>query len=366
MCFYVRLCIIVLSWGEIMNTKFCRNCGKQLPQEAVFCPYCMTKLIDVKTGTKIKNNKKKTLIILSIVISTLVIAALCMALIMYYSGDDNVTEKATESMVEPELPESTQAPQNSVDYTSYMGVWCDEGTTADSITLDGGRMVEVISVDDDLVRFTYTKISSAPHNRIAIISNVNTKIIDGIGTFTFDDDGWGNGGTGKIKFLENEIYIETTINSKNESSMWDIGGQVYLTKDEETIFDLRFSESGIGKNFTEVKSIYGEEIKDSETVMNDYVIHHYDGFRVDVDIDSNEVIYIAVDYLQPGFDKSSTCYGQINGNSNYDDVYRVHSEPNVNKLSEGYVVYNVDSYELRFFFDDNLNVIGFSLKTIEQ
>ena len=40
------------------QTKFCKNCGKELPLEATFCPYCMTKLIDVTTGKEIKIKKK--------------------------------------------------------------------------------------------------------------------------------------------------------------------------------------------------------------------------------------------------------------------------------------------------------------------
>lgn len=349
-----------------MKTKFCRYCGKELPAEAVFCPYCMNKLIDVKTGAEIKNSKKKTLIILSIVISALAMVALGMALSMYNLDDIKDVDKVTQSITQTESNNSvvdTQKLEKSINYSSYTGVWCDEGTNADSIALEGGRMVEIISVDDDQVRFTYTKISSAPHNRIAIISNVNTQIVDGVGTFTFDDDGWGNIGTGKIKFLENEIYLEATINSKNESSMWDIGGQVYCTKDNETIFDLKVSESGIGKNFDEVKSMYGDEITDANNVINECYVHCYDGFMVYADMATNIVVGIEVDYSQPGFAKTSPCYGQINGNSNYDDVYKVHGEPNINRISDGYVQYNVEQGQLRYNFDSNLTVIGFSLHT---
>ncbi len=352
---------MVLNRGESVSTKFCKNCGKELPVESVFCPYCMTKLIDVKTGAEIKVKKKNIIIPVLVIVAVVLIASFFL-----YFALHGLNSSEGEQALGETISESSTPSESVLDYSSYMGIWCDEGTNADSIALDGGRMVEIISVNDDLVRFTYTKISSAPSNRIAIISNVNTKIVDGVGAFTFDNDGWNNSGTGKIKFLDNEIYIETNIKSKNESSMWDIGGQVYLTKDDETLIDFRFSDIGLSKDFDEVKSMYGEEIRDSETVMSDYEIHYYDGFRVDVDIETNKVIYIAVDYLQPGFDKTSPCYGEINGNSNYDDVYRVHSEPNVNKLSDGYVAYNVDGGELRFFFDENLTVTGFSLQTNEQ
>ena len=36
------------------DTKFCRNCGKELPIESTFCPYCMTKLIDVQQAEKLR------------------------------------------------------------------------------------------------------------------------------------------------------------------------------------------------------------------------------------------------------------------------------------------------------------------------
>lgn len=356
----------VTKWGESVSTKFCRNCAKELPAEAVFCPYCMTKLIDVTTGKKVKASNKR-LMIWIMILSAVVIVVACVALIIRSAAVSENTDNKKQDKEKDVLIESTESlPDESDDYSSYMGVWCDEGTNADSIALQGGRMVEIISVDDDLVRFTYTKISSAPHNRIAIISNVNTKIIDGVGTFTFDDDGWGNSGTGKIKFSENEIYLETTINNKSESSMWDIGGQVYLTKDDETMFDFKSSETGLNKDFDEVRSMYGEELREKEQLADNREIHYYDGFTVIADTRTNVVMCITVDYTQPGFTKTSPCYGEINGNSSYDDVYRVHSEPNVNKLSDGYVVYNVDGSELRYSFDSNLTVTGFSLQVNEQ
>lgn len=346
-----------------MSTKFCKNCGKELPKEAVFCPYCMTKLIDVKTGAEVKVKKKKYIVFLVIALLVIIVAACVFFAVRGLSDTDNDKPESKKQDKKPvATKESTESEaEDTVDYSSYIGIWCDEGTNADSIALEGGRMVEIISVDDDFVRFTYTKISSAPGNRIAIISNVNTQIVDGVGTFTFDNDGWNNSGTGKIKFLENEIYLETNITSKNESANWHIGGHVYLKKDDDTIFDLKNSETGLGKDFYEVRSMYGEEIKEKIDVTDVVELHYYDGFSVYVDTETNTVFGIDVFYNQPGFAKTSPCYGEINGNSNYDDVYRVHSEPNVNRLSDGYVVYNVNDMILIYNFDDNRNVISISL-----
>lgn len=67
---------------------------------------------------------------------------------------------------------------------------------------------------------------------------MTTKVIDGIGTFSFDDDGWQNSGTGKIKFSDGEIYIENTVTNQNSESMWDIGGKFYLKKSESSMLDV--------------------------------------------------------------------------------------------------------------------------------
>lgn len=347
-----------------MNTKFCPKCGKELPQESVFCPYCMTKLIDVKTGNAIKV-KKKIFLIPILAFSVVAIITVCAVVIFSFQGKLN-NDKTNDNIIT--TTESTTVATTAIiddtDYSSYMGVWCDEGTNADSIALDGGSMLEIISVKEDLVRFTYTKISSPPYNRIAIISNVATQVIDGIGTFTFDNDGWGNSGTGKIKFLENEIFIETKFTNKNDSANWHIGGVNYLKKDQKSILDFK-NYLCLNVDFDNVKDYFGEEIKEKDTVMNDYDAHYYDGFRVDVDIKTNKIIYITVYYDGTNFIKTSPCYGVINENSTYDDVYSEYGEPNINKLSDGYVAYNIDGGELRYFFDDNLSVSGFSLQSNE-
>ena len=210
------------------DTKFCRNCGKELPIESTFCPYCMTKLIDVTTGGEIKVKKKKPIIIaVSAAIVLLIVIAVIIILnsTIFGGKSDNITTHATTV---PTTAVTTTAENKTLDYSKYVGIWCDKDSDISTATQNGGNILEIISVKDDVVRFTFTKTSSAPQNRIARISNVTTKVIDGIGTFSFDDDGWQNSGTGKIKFSDGEIYIENTITNQNSGSMWDIGGKFYL------------------------------------------------------------------------------------------------------------------------------------------
>ena len=80
------------------DTKFCRNCGKELPIESTFCPYCMTKLIDVTTGGEIKVKKKKPIIIAvaAAIVLLIVIAVIVILNSTIFGGkSDNVTTHAT-------------------------------------------------------------------------------------------------------------------------------------------------------------------------------------------------------------------------------------------------------------------------------
>ena len=70
----------------------CRNCGKELPAESRFCPYCMTKFGEEKAikttpPTKKKPNKAILIICAVIVAATVIASAVCMPI--FLSGDEN-------------------------------------------------------------------------------------------------------------------------------------------------------------------------------------------------------------------------------------------------------------------------------------
>ena len=75
-----------------MNDKiFCKNCGKELPAESAFCPYCMTKfteekVIESQMSQKKKLNKK---LLIAIVAVICVIAIIVVAIALPGSGDSN-------------------------------------------------------------------------------------------------------------------------------------------------------------------------------------------------------------------------------------------------------------------------------------
>lgn len=340
----------------MMNTKFCPRCGKELPVESVFCPYCMTKLIDVKTGETIKIRKHKY--ILPIVIIAVIIILAVTGAVAFFAFQTN-SDKASESTVA--VTGTANAGSAEYDYSSYIGIWCDKNTDIANITENGGNMLEIISVKDDIVHFTFTKASSS-FGRIARISNVTSQIIDGTGTFTFDDDGWKNKGSGRIKLIDDEIYLETTITTRNESADWDIGGKCYLYKSENSIIDFE-NYNYLYSDFDKVKGQFGEEIKYTPEAVNHQDLHAFNDVSMFVDNRTNEIISITVEYSANKLSNSNLCYGNLNGNSTYDDVYAQLGEPVFNNISEGRITYLVNGDYLDFVFDDNMNLTSFSLNS---
>ncbi len=60
---------------------FCHSCGKELPAESSFCPYCMTKFTEEKTAQPIKEKKSKKKLVTGIIIGAVALVV-CIALII--------------------------------------------------------------------------------------------------------------------------------------------------------------------------------------------------------------------------------------------------------------------------------------------
>lgn len=316
-----------------MNTKICPKCGKELPEEAVFCPYCMTKLIDVEKGKPIKVKRKFPVLLVAIISAVIIVSLVIgMLVISPFSSSQNDT----------------------ADYSAYLGVWSDKDTLEDST--NGQNVLEIISVKGNVIRFMFSKVSST--ERVATISNVTCEIVDGIGRFTFDEDGWFNKGVGKIKLLDDEIYLETTVTDMDEGAMWDIGGTFYLYRMKNYTTDLK-SAPILGKDFSKIRNSFGEEIADSER-MHISTVYHYSNLDITVSDETNKITYVNV-YYTSTLSKSILSYGEINGFSTYDDIYAELGEPEFNAISDNTVGYNLkDKKYITFRLDDNMNVDSFT------
>ena len=168
-----------------------------------------------------KKNTNKVLIAIIIVLAFIVVI---MAAVIwgYIVGEKQVKEtdiqKTTQIRTEPAM---------TVDVTKYAtGVYLDGDTTVNEIVhKTGGDILALEKVQDGKVSFKYTSIQSAPSSRLAQITIEDLEINeDGVGKFSFDEDGWGNRGIGTIAFKGNDkIMLSINISKMNEESMWDIG-----------------------------------------------------------------------------------------------------------------------------------------------
>lgn len=91
-------------------------------------------------------------------------------------------------------------------------------------------------------------------------------------------------------------------------------------------------------------------------------IHSYSGFNVTVLKETNKIVSITVEYSSNNLTKSNLCYGTLNGNSTYDDVYAEMGEPTYNSISNGEVSYAVGGNYINFGFDENMNLTKFTLQ----
>lgn len=140
--------------------------------------------------------------------------------------------------------------------------------------------------------------------------------------------------------------------------MWNIGGKFYLEKSQGSVIDFE-RYNYLNENFNNVRNIFGEERVGAYSASDKWDIHIYSGFTVTVLKGTNRIVSIAVNYYGT-LSKSELCYGSLNGNSTYDDVYAKLGEPTYNSLSYGTVAYNINGGTIEFKFDDNMTITEYS------
>lgn len=108
------------------------------------------------------------------------------------------------------------------------GLWVEQEnvTKAREILLtDGGNYFELKSYKNHILEGHYFLVSSAPNNRIADVEISNCKITNGIGTFSYEDDGWGNSGQGVVELKVDNIVFTFKETKSDEFAMWNLGTQ---------------------------------------------------------------------------------------------------------------------------------------------
>lgn len=78
---------------------FCTNCGKELPQESSFCPYCMTKFVNETKEAPLEIKKKKFKTMPLVIVALLCVVAIIAGAVVVpvLKGDDGTSVQSTEN-----------------------------------------------------------------------------------------------------------------------------------------------------------------------------------------------------------------------------------------------------------------------------
>ena len=299
----------------------CPNCGKDLPDEIQFCPYCMEKFGDINDYNQPKTTLKKNKYIGMIVAIVSVIVLVTLIIIL-----KNSITKDTKQNKEDNLKNENSIPDNDISNTddeitplNYCGTWYNEDFSGESPEVDGGSVLKIISMNGEKVIFDLGTYQAPPASRIAEITGVEAEIIDGEAEFIFGNDGWGNGGIGKIIFMDEEIYVNIKLTSVSSDSLWNIGTDVKFKKVEDVYSNDTIDLLGVLNSDIRVVETKLEKLVDEFDELEEDV-YGCEGITV---ITSNEkVTSVKIEYenLLPGFRKWLYFSFGINGEASFDSV----------------------------------------------
>lgn len=178
--------------------------------------------------------KKENKILISIICILVVLAIVLFAIVVVETVKLNKNKnsqvknsKEITTLESVQQKKETKSQNATVDLSCIKkGIYTEGGVSSDNIYSEGGCMLKVISISDNKISFEYTTIQSAPSNRVASIQ-INDVTFDdkGRAEFKFDEDGWGNRGTGRLYINKNKtLQVDISITGQNSEAMWNIGG----------------------------------------------------------------------------------------------------------------------------------------------
>jgi hypothetical protein len=100
-------------------------------------------------------------------------------------------------------------------------------STTDEIESQGGEILDIKEVDGDTIKGSYESVGAAPGNRIASV-DFDGIVSNGILSFSFEDDGWGDAGSGILTFRKDNITVKLDTELSEDNSMgWTLGNGLY-------------------------------------------------------------------------------------------------------------------------------------------
>lgn len=194
-----------------MNNKHCPNCGNELPEEANFCPYCMTKLI-TENGEEIHSKRKFNRRKLKQIIAVEIMAIICILTAIFLIP--KFVYRTTDEKQQYNKKEN---------YADYLGVWYDvDHKDSEDIIETGGKKIEICKVNGAKIVFSIASISRSVSPQMARLDYLKVTLNHGEGKFVFSEDGFGNSGIGTIYLKDKKVYAKINLNSSHTGGSWDI------------------------------------------------------------------------------------------------------------------------------------------------
>ena len=158
-----------------MSVKKCSHCGKELPEELQFCPYCMERTTEPIKATvpadKKKLNKKSIIIIIVAIVLFLLLAGV-IALFNHYKNDENDNNNAlTEDVNTTESADTTESTSENENLLSVNKDRTQENPTDKDVTSK-----EENKTNNNISSTTTTTnnaVNECNHNWVAITETVH-------------------------------------------------------------------------------------------------------------------------------------------------------------------------------------------------
>lgn len=317
-----------------MEIKKCPHCGRELPIEANFCPYCMTKLIDEKDSQIHHKNSRKVLKFMPLVLGIFVIACILIGVFIFVSNREDANKKKIAK---------------TENYEDYLGIWYDDANkNLDSKVMENGQDIEIVNVDGKNITFNIENFVNQMYR--AHLDYVTVQLKDGTGDFSFTNDGMGNAGQGTITLKNGKIHAKVTISQESEGGTCDLGMDTGFTR----VVELKKNQS----------------IDISDKIWDDIQYNKgYFGLRTDVERNGDEVTYVYengvtvyINNVLLGFvNRIMVDYNNIKGayNFNYKGIDHTYTKDKVakklgvkiSKEDTTYLQKQKDGKWVMFFFD---------------
>ena len=313
----------------------CPKCGNDLPKEATFCPYCMTKFGEVVDMNQDKmpsrrNNKKLVIGLFAAIVAICLIIAV--VLFVNNSDKDTKSDEVEQEENQKDNREENQEDnqeenqeENEVDYKDYCGTWYNKDFEGQDPEVEGGNVLKIVSVNKDKVIFDLASHQSPPGMRVAEIMSVEADIIDGKAEFIFGDDGWGNGGIGVITFADGKVSVNIKLTTVSTESLWQLNVDTEFKKASDGYQNDTVDFLGtLGNDISVIKeklNYVGIELSKEDDLWI------WEGLMVKESANGVESVYVDFTLMPEGYRDMFNVSSGINGDSDYDYVEKRFGKP---------------------------------------